>query len=385
LFDFIAFIPARGGSKSIPLKNIKELCGRPMIYWALDAAAACAGIDRIYVATDSPGIADAVRSYGNPKAEPVGRSAGSATDTASTESAMLEFARERDFGHIALIQATSPLLRPEHLDEGIRLIKSGFDSALSVTRQKRFIWERGADGGAFPVNYDPLRRPMRQEFGGYLAENGAFYITSREALLRTGCRVSGRIGLVETPEEMYFEVDEPCDWDIVGGLLRKRRREPDFSRVKALFTDCDGVLTDGGMYYTENGDEMKKFNSKDGLGFRLLREKGVLTGLVTGEKRELIARRARKLRIDEAHFGVDDKEKLLERILPERGLGFRDIAYIGDDVNDLPALRRAGIACCPADALEAVKEACAYVAKARGGEGAVREVAEKILESMDGD
>ncbi|MCL1986617.1 MAG: N-acylneuraminate cytidylyltransferase [Firmicutes bacterium] len=395
----VAFIPARGGSKSIKLKNIKEICGKPLIYWTLDAAATCTEIDKIYVATDSEIIAETVRNYGNPKVVAIGRNPQNTTDTATTESAMLEFAEKsqimeigktgeikeiEEFDEIVLIQATSPLLKAEHLTEGINLMQQGFDSVLSVVKQKRFIWQE-KNGITQPVNYDFTKRPMRQNFDGYLVENGAFYITSRKSLLQSKCRISGKIGLVEMPEESYFEVDEPSDWDIIEHFLQKsqtksQKAKPNFSQIKALFTDCDGVMTDGGMYYGESGEELKKFNTKDGMAFELLRNKGIITGIISGENCALLRRRAEKLKTDEIHLGIKDKKSLMESILPKYNLNFADIAYIGDDINDIELLKCVGFGCCVADAVEQVKRTAAYITVAKGGGGAVREVAEKILQ-----
>lgn len=218
---YIAFIPVRGGSKSIPLKNIRPFCGRPLVYWTAEAASDCARIDRVYVATDDARIADAVRGFALPRVEVIARGAETATDTASTESAMLEFARAHTFEHILLIQATSPLLTSTHLSEGIAAYeRGGYDSLLSVVRQKRFLWQT-KDGAATPLNYDPHHRPRRQEMDGYLVENGAFYLTSRARLLETRSRLSGRTGTYEMPEATYFEIDEPSDWAIMEQLKQR--------------------------------------------------------------------------------------------------------------------------------------------------------------------
>lgn len=217
----IAFIPVRGGSKSIPLKNIKHIAGKPLVQWTIEAAAAANGIDMVYVSTDSDDIRRVVEALGLNNVEVVDRSEATATDEASTESAMLEFAEAHDFEHMILIQATSPLLQTTHLEEGIIAYKSAAaDALLSVVRQKRFIWET-VDAEAKPVNFDPKKRPRRQEWEGFFVENGAFYITSRDALLDSKCRMSGKKVLYEMPEETYFEIDEPSDWIIIEELLKR--------------------------------------------------------------------------------------------------------------------------------------------------------------------
>ncbi len=384
-----AFIPVRGGSKSIPLKNIKPICGKPLVYWTVKAACGCRQIDRVYVATDSDRIRETVGQFKNgpeaalfAKTEVIGRSAQSASDTASTESAMLEFAERYAFDNIVLIQATSPLLSAADLERGFEVFaEEGVDSVLSVVRQKRFHWETDAQGNAHPTNYDVFHRPRRQEFAGYLVENGAFYITAKADLLRTRNRVSGRIRAVEMPEDSFFEIDEPSDWIIIEALMKKNGLAAPAAvpEIRMLLTDCDGCLTDGGMYYSERGDELKKFNTRDGVAFALLRERGILTGIVTGECVDLNRRRAEKLRLDYLESGCRDKLTAIRRICESRGIPLENVCYIGDDLNDVEALRAVGYGCCPADAMPEAKAAADFVTGAGGGEGVIREVTERIL------
>ena len=154
----VAFIPVRGGSKSIPLKNIKELCGKPLVYWVVKAASESKNIDKVFVSTDSGIIKSTVETFGISKVEVIDRSAESASDTASTEFAMLEFAEKYDFENIILIQATSPLITAKDIDGGFELFDSNdCDSVLSVVRQYRFIWKE-KNGIAEPTNYDVFQR-----------------------------------------------------------------------------------------------------------------------------------------------------------------------------------------------------------------------------------
>ncbi|NLJ17768.1 acylneuraminate cytidylyltransferase [Globicatella sulfidifaciens] len=381
----VAFIPVRGGSKSIPLKNIKLLNGRPLIYWTLDAAVNCNEIDTVVVSTDSEEIKNVVEEYKSPKIEVISRSNEVSTDTASTESVMIEFAKNYSFENIVLVQATSPLLESGDISKGInKFSEENIDSVLSVVRQKRFIWEEKSPV-VEAINYDPLNRPRRQEFNGFLVENGAFYVTSREDLLATECRISGKIAAVEMSEETYFEIDEPSDWTIVESLLKKksnsRLNDQIIKKIRCVLTDSDGVLTDGGMYYSENGDELKKFNTKDGMGFKLLRETGIITGIITGENIELVRRRAEKMKVDEVYLGIQDKMKILNEVCSKYSLDYEEIAYIGDDINDLEVIKTVGLGCTVNDGMECVKEVAKVITKAKGGEGAVREVVELILKT----
>ncbi|WP_026888256.1 acylneuraminate cytidylyltransferase [Clostridium beijerinckii] len=385
MYKNIAFIPVRGGSKSIPLKNIKLLMGRPLVYWTLDAAVECKCIDKVFVSTDSDSIKDVVMKYGSDKIEIIGRSKETAEDTSTTESAMLEFADKFDFENIVLIQATSPLLTVNDISNGFKkFTNEKYDAVFSAVRQKRFIWEKGVDNSFYPKNYNPLSRPRRQEFEGYLVENGAFYITKKESLLESKCRMSGKFGVVEMSEESYFEIDEESDWVIIEELLRKRKSEnfkysDILKNIKMLITDSDGVLTDGGMYYSEKGDELKKFNTRDGMAFELLRENGIKTAIVTGEKVDMVKRRADKLKIDYVYLGAKDKLKIIREIADINNLELNEIVYIGDDINDLEAIQSVGFGCSVFDGVEKVKQASNYITNAKGGSGAVREITDLIL------
>ncbi|WGT41684.1 HAD-IIIA family hydrolase [Lysinibacillus sp. 1 U-2021] len=377
-------MPVRGGSKSITLKNIKLINGRPLVYWTIDAAVNCKWIDEVYVSTDSEVIKDVVFKYDKEhlgKLQLINRSIETATDTASTESVMLEFANRVISDTIVLLQATSPLTESKHLDEAFqKYVDDEIDSLLTVVNQKRFIWSKEGQ----PINYNPSARPRRQDFEGYFVENGAFYITKTLLLLESKNRLSGNIGVYEMPEETYFEIDEPTDWIIVEKLLEKRTRKvADLEKIKLFATDCDGVLTDAGMYYTEDGDVMKKFNTKDGMGFSLLKEKGIITAILTGEESQIVAKRAEKLKIDEVFLGCKDKVAAMNELLQKYQLTMDEVAYIGDDLNDLPLLKQVGYSFAVADAIEQVKREVHYVIDCTGGHGAVREAIEYLLDSRE--
>ena len=297
----IAFIPVRGGSKSIPLKNIKPLCGKPLVCWNIEALEACPEVDEVIVATDSDEIWKTVESRNYKKTHLYRRSAQNACDTASTESVMLEYieyaklAKDEIF---MLVQATSPLTETVHFSEALHMYSEGkYDSILTCVRNYRFFWNE--DGSS--MNYDYMNRPRRQNFSGMLMENGAFYINTIGNILSNGNRLGGNIGIYEMPEYTATEIDEPDDWMILEKLMRKYKSEfvnQKKPNIKLFITDIDGTLTDGGMYYSENGDELKKFNTRDGMGIQMLREAGIKTAIITSEDRQLNLRRAQKLKVD---------------------------------------------------------------------------------------
>jgi len=166
-------------------------------------------------------------------------------------------------------------------------------------------------------------------------------------------------------------------------MVTKSGLKSEIKKIKALAMDVDGVLTDAGMYYSENGGELKKFNTRDAQGVELLLRNGFLVAIITKEKTEIVARRAKKMKIKDVFQGVEDKLSCLKGFASANNLALDEIAYIGDDINDLDVLRSVGFSIAVNDATDRVKKVCSYVTKAKGGFGAVREVCELLLERSD--
>jgi len=380
----IAFIPARCGSESIPFKNIKIICGKPLIYWALLALTKSKNIDQIYVATDCDEIKDTVRDFNFDTVQIFDRSSTNASNTASTESVMLEFLDSKDFSGedlFVLVQATTPFTSSDDFDNAINILKSNFeiDSLLSCVESKRFFWTKNGNA----INYDYNNRPLRQDFDGILMENGAFYINTVENINKHKNRLSGNIHPYLMPEYSAIEADEEDDWIIIEKLMYKYVVNNKPSKIIKLFaTDVDGVLTDAGMYYDNNGNELKRFNTHDGMAFKILKEKGICTAMITSEKTNIVKRRANKLQVDYLFQGVKGREKLevLEKICIEKNMSLSEVAYIGDDINDYQALSSVGFPACPNNAITKIKniEGIKHLSKS-GGDGAVREFVDLLL------
>ena len=216
----VALIPLRGGSKSILKKNIKFICGRPLCAWVLEAAVNSELIDSVYVSTDSKEIADVVVGL-NMGIKIIERPSNLSTDKATTESVILHAMEIIPFDKVVTIQATSPLLETLDIDRAlIDFEKLKYDSMLSAVRMKRFFWTENG----LPINYNPISRPMRQDFKGTFMENGAFYITKRSVLKNLKCRIGGVVGIFEMDEKTAVEIDEPDDWTIVERLLKEKHR-----------------------------------------------------------------------------------------------------------------------------------------------------------------
>jgi N-acylneuraminate cytidylyltransferase len=380
----IAFIPARCGSKSIPMKNIKPLCGKPLIYWNLEALEHAEHVDSIVVATDCDAIKNTVANFGFSKVSIYDREAANAGDTASTESVMLEYieaASPDDGDTFMLVQATSPLTETRHFDEALERYRlTGVESLLSCVRMKRFFWSASGE----PLNYDYRERPRRQDFDGILMENGALYINSVGNIKRDRNRLSAPVAVYEMPEHTAVEIDEEDDWLVTEKLMRKYRIRAveGMKRIKLFLSDVDGVMTDAGMYYGESGEELKKFNTHDGKGFELLRNAGIKTGMVTSENTRIVENRAKKLKVDYLYQGKEFGGKLeaAREICKRENITLDEVAYIGDDINCAELLSRVGIAACPKDALEVIRRMDGMIVLGKkGGRGAVREFAELIL------
>lgn len=376
----VAIIPLRKGSKGIPGKNKKKLLGRPLFSWGLGAAV-FSDLDEVYVFTDDEEILTFVQReyYWTPKVKALLRGEGNANDTASTESVMLEFAEKinYDFDVLCLLQATSPLTTSQDINNALSQVsKQGKTSALSVVKTHRFTWN--ADGT--PQNYDVFNRPRRQDFAGLLMENGAVYATTKDAFSKSKNRVSETIGLVEMPEETLVEIDSLADWTMVENLLAERQKSfKKQERINYLVLDVDGVFTDGCVYYGAEGEWMKKFNMRDGMGLEILRQNSVEVVVITSENSDLVAKRMQKLQIQHTFLGVKDKYSFLQHFINQQQTTWANLAYVGDDVNDLANLCTVGWSFAPADAVTAVQQQVDCVLTRNAAEGAIREVCDWIM------
>ncbi len=218
---YVALIPLRGGSKSIPWKNIRDFAGQPLCAWVIKAACNCPEIQEVWVSTDSDKIKKVVNQLKLP-VKVIDRSMELATDDASTESVMCSFAEDHPvFDVLITIQATSPLLTSIALSDAIaQFEQEGADSLLTATRIKRFFWN---DNGQ-PLNYDPKKRPMRQQWGGTFMENGAFYMTRKSLLQTSKMRLGGEISIYDMSNlcGSDVEIDEPEDWVKAEKYLTKK-------------------------------------------------------------------------------------------------------------------------------------------------------------------
>lgn len=238
----IAMIPARGGSVSIPKKNIKPLAGRALIDWVIKPAIHSGCFAEVWVSTDDAQIGQIAERCG---AKVHWRAPETATSTASTESAILDFVGAHpDYDILCLIQATSPFIAPDDFIQGLELLQStGADSLVTAVRAHRFLWSVDPKTmAATAKNYEPLKRPRRQDWDGELIENGAFYLTRKAILQKHGCRLGGKIVLQEMDEHTFTELDSLVDWEIVAGMSREHGFWPPSSPSTSRFASLSNAV-----------------------------------------------------------------------------------------------------------------------------------------------
>ncbi|WGD34872.1 acylneuraminate cytidylyltransferase [Olleya sp. YS] len=374
----IGFIPLRKGSKGIPNKNKRKMVGRPLFTWVLGEAFQ-SNLDEVYVYTDDQSIIDFINKeyHYTTKIKGLLRSDESATDTASTESAMLELAKKinYDFDVFCLLQATSPFTKASDINKCLQEVENGKDSALTVVNTHRFLWKE--DGT--PINYNPLQRPRRQDFEGLLIENGAVYVCKKEVLQNKKNRLGDTIGIVKMPEDSLQEIDSESDWIVVEQLLIERqKRAKSAQKITHLILDVDGVFTDGSITYTKDGEHTKRFDMRDGMGLEILRQFDVEVVIMTSENSELVAKRMQKLQIEQVYLGVKDKFTLINKLAKEQNIELSNIAYVGDDVNDLANIVSVGWSLAPNNAMVEIKTNADVVLSKDSANGAIREACQFV-------
>jgi N-acylneuraminate cytidylyltransferase len=357
------------------------------------AVAACLAAERIqatYVSTDDPQIAEVASAAG---AEVIWRPRELAGDQASSESALvhaLDVMGRHDVEPTTavFVQCTSPFIDPADLDRAVSLIEAEqADSVFSGVSTYEFLWGDAhhtadpASGAMTGINHDPAVRPRRQDRSPHVRETGAFYAMTTIGLRRHGHRFFGRIRCVLVPDETAIEIDTPAELALAQALAAVLdRQSADLSEVAAVITDFDGVHTDDCASVDQHGIESVRVSRADGMGVARLRRVGLPFLIVSTERNPVVAARAAKLGV-EVFSDVRDKAAVVLDWLAKRGIDPARTAYVGNDVNDLPALEVVGWPVAVADANPEVIRAARLVLSRPGGAGAVRELCELLLEA----
>ncbi|MFJ2350909.1 cytidylyltransferase domain-containing protein [Glutamicibacter sp. NPDC087673] len=371
----MAIIPARGGSKGIRLKNLREIGDKSLLGRAIESARSAAAVSDVVVSTDHEQIKAEALRYG---ARVIDRPADIAGDTASSESVLLHaLANAESQPEITVfIQCTSPFIDPEDLDAAIAAVSSKrADVSFAAVADHGFHWGLDPQGEAVAVGHDKLHRPRRQDREPRFRETGAFYVMDTRGFREAGHRFFGKVRVHEVPAEHGIDIDTEADL-LLAGLAVPATREP--IEVDAVITDFDGVHTPDTAYVDEHGTETVRVSRSDGMGVARLRAAGVKFLILSKEINPVVAARAAKLNVEVAH-GIDNKAEYLARWLADESINPARVAYVGNDINDLGAMALVGWPITVADAQEDVHRAARYKLTRKGGHGAVRELAELVL------
>ncbi|NEC28325.1 N-acylneuraminate cytidylyltransferase [Streptomyces sp. SID8111] len=417
----LAVIPARGGSKGVPAKNLAPVGGVPLVARAVRACRAARYVTDVVVSTDDGAIADVARQAG---AEVVPRPAALSGDTATSEAAVLHALDAHEAAHgapvdvVLLVQCTSPFLRGEDVDAvAAAVVEDGADTAVTVAPFHGFLWRDGRDGrdgrdardvgdgrdasrgmdtgGGHGVNHDKSVRPRRQDRPQDLLETGAAYAMDAAGFRAHRHRFFGRTEPVRTDPARVLEIDDPHDLARARALAplldtdlpHPRPRSsggtltgalPTAADLDAVVLDFDGTQTDDRVLIDSQGQEFVAVHRGDGLGIAALRRAGLQILILSTEQNPVVAARARKLKVPVLH-GVDRKDLALKEWCEEQGIAPERVLYAGNDVNDLPCLALVGWPVAVASAHDAVRGAARAVTTLPGGDGAIREIAGWIL------
>ncbi len=395
----LAVIPARGGSKGVPGKNLAPVGDAPLVARAVRECRGARLLTGVVVSTDDPGIATAAHAAG---AEVIERPPQISNDTATSESAVLHAMGVYEERHgagidvVLLVQCTSPFLTREEIDGVAAAILDGADSALTVAPFHGYVWrEDGEHTGGYGVNHDKSFRPRRQDRPQDLLETGAVYGMRAEGFRTAKHRFFGRTELVRADAARVLEIDDPHDLararalaPLLDGGRASVAAEPfpdafvDYlptrDDIDAVVLDFDGTQTDDRVLVDSDGREVVAVHRGDGLGIAALRRAGLPLLILSTEENPVVAARARKLRIPVLH-GIDRKDLALKQWCEEQGIAPERVLYAGNDVNDLPCFDLVGWPVAVASAHDVVRGAARAVTSAAGGAGAIREIASWIL------
>jgi YrbI family 3-deoxy-D-manno-octulosonate 8-phosphate phosphatase len=409
----LAVIPARGGSKGVPAKNLAPVGGVPLVARTVRECRATRLVTDVVVSTDDAAIAAAAREAG---AEVVLRPAAIAGDKSSSEAAVLhaldahEALQGAAVDVVLLVQCTSPFIVREDIDGVVNaIVEKGADTALTVAPFHGFVWrdaddepaapaaverasvEGGTDtllapaatSGGYGVNHDKSFRQMRQDRPQDLLETGAVYAMDASGFRVAKHRFFGRTELVRTDPARVLEIDDPHDLSRARALAplfdaNRPGSLPTAEDIDAVVIDFDGTQTDDKVLIDSDGREFVTVHRGDGLGIAALRKSGLPLLILSTEQNPVVAARARKLQIPVLH-GIDRKDLALKQWCEEQGIAPERVLYVGNDVNDLPCFGLVGWPVAVASAHDVVRGAARAVTTLPGGDGAIREIATWIL------
>jgi YrbI family 3-deoxy-D-manno-octulosonate 8-phosphate phosphatase len=402
--EILAIIPARGGSKGIPRKNIRPFAGYPLVAWSIAAGLQAETVTRIVVSTDDPEIAAVSREFGaeTPFLRPAEFAQDKTTDLPVFEHALRWLAENENYHPDVVIQLrpTSPIRPPMLVDDAVRILLDHPDAdsvrgVVPAGQNPHKMWRLSPDGGPMtnlldvPGIDEPYNAP-RQILPPIHWQTGHIDAIRTITILEKNSMSGQIIYPLEIDPRYTVDIDNLYDWAryehlvMTGGLEMVspgRARRPMPERIDLLVMDFDGVLTDNRVWVNQDGVEMVAANRSDSYGLGLLRKAGVETMVISKETNPVVAARCKKMKVPYLQ-AIDDKETALIQLLAEKGIDPAHVVFVGNDINDLPGFKVAGWGVAVADALPEVIRQADYVLVNPGGRGAVRELCDLILESL---
>jgi N-acylneuraminate cytidylyltransferase len=399
--EVLAIIPARGGSKGIPRKNIRIFAGHPLIAYSIEAGLQAETVTRVMISTDDAEIAAVARQYGAeaPFLRPDEIAQDQTLDLPVFQHA-LEWLKTNE-GYcpdvVVQLRPTSPVRPPALVDEAVNLLLANPEAhsvrgVVPAGQNPHKMWRiDSASGRMAPLlNVDGVREPYnspRQVLPPVFWQTGHIDAI-RPAVIQAGT-MSGDVILPVMVDPAYtVDIDSPKDWARSEWLVWHsdldivypgHRRRPLPARVDLVVFDFDGVMTDNRVFVDENGREMVAAYRSDSLGVRMMREAGIAAMVLSMEVNPVVAARCRKMNIPVVQ-GQDDKAAALKAILAERGLDPQHVIFVGNDVNDLPCFPLVACAVAVADSQPVVLRQADIVLSRRGGHGAVREICDLLVQ-----
>ena len=398
----VAIIPARYASTRLPGKPLLDICGKPMIQHVWEKAKQAKGLDEVIVATDDERIAQAVKQFG-------GIAVMTSPQCNSGSDRLNEVMKQIPADIYVNIQGDEPLLDPAAIEKLLDLFKKNPDVKIgticsimdaeeaALPQHVKVVTDNAGKALYFGRSLLPFIRDAGDDFP-YMRHIGLYAYTAdmlrifpdlppsslekAEKLEQLRFLQAGYPIHVAEVEPMEAGVDTPEDLERVRAKLRQKRHADAIDRLKnirLIITDVDGVLTDGSLYYGSDGESLKCFTARDGLGFKMLEKAGIPVVILSGRDSAALRARIADLGIREAHLGKLDKKSVINEICKNNNISPKEVAIIGDDLPDLEAFGSCGISVTVADAPEYVRDKADMVLQTAGGKGAFRELVDLIL------
>ncbi len=399
--EVLAIIPARGNSKSIPRKNIKEFAGYPLIAYSIAAALQAETVTRVIVSTDNEEIASVARDFGAevPFLRPAEFAQDQTADLPVFEHALTWLNENEKYESDVVIQLrpTSPVRPKNCIDNAVSILLSHPDAdcvrGVVLAGQNPYkMWHIQPDGTLKPIlTVEGVREAYnapRQELPPVYWQTGHIDAIRPETILKKKSMTGDVIYPLIIDPSYTVDIDTMTDWrngeqlvmeETLDMVLPSNKKRAFPEKISLVLMDFDGVMTDDRVWVDENGHEMVVAHRGDGMGVAMVQQKlGIDLIVISKEKNPVVARRCEKLHVL-YHQGVDKKSTVIDTILAERNLDKKEVVYIGNDINDLECFEKVGFRVCPADAHEVIRRKADLVLRKPGGMGAVREFCDLLL------